>query len=99
MLMKLLLGYALNIVELSCMRKDAVGWESLKEVLVLYSLGACTSCHTSIYISDTLICTEKGVYETLIVPTYGLHRFVVICSLCHSKCTWLFRTICISLHL
>ena len=80
------------------MRKDAVGWESLKEVLVLYSLGACTSCHTSIYISDTLICSEKGVCETLIGPTYGLHRVVVICSLCHSKCTWLFRTIRISLH-
>ena len=64
-------------------------------MLVLWSWtrGACTSCHTSIYISDTLICTEKGLYETLIVPTYGLHRFVVICSLCHSKCTWLFRTV------
>ena len=31
MLMKLLLGYALIIAELSCMRKDAVSWEAAKE--------------------------------------------------------------------
>ena len=31
MLMKLLLGYALIIVELSCMRKDAVSREAPKE--------------------------------------------------------------------
>ena len=31
-------------------------------------------------------------------PTHGLHRLVVLCSLRHSKCTWLFRTIRISLH-
>ena len=37
----LLLEYALIIVELSCMRKDAVGWESLREVLVLWSWCVC----------------------------------------------------------
>ena len=33
-----------------------------------YSLGACTDCHTSIYISDALISVAKGVYEVINCP-------------------------------
>ena len=32
------------------------------------SLGACTDCHTSVYISDALICTAKDVYQAIIWP-------------------------------
>ena len=93
----LLLGYALIIVELSYMRKDATSWEAPKE-----NVGFMVLVRVQAVILLFIYLIEKGSY-LIIKPspgtTYGLHRLVVICSLRHSKCTWLFRTIRMSVHL
>ena len=84
----LLIEYALIIVELSCMRKDAVSCEAPKEnvgFMVLVRVQAVILLFTYL-----MYCHWKGIYPDIkpsSVPTYGLGRFIVVCSLCHSQLT------------
>ena len=58
----LLLGYTSIIIELSCMRKDAVSWEAPKEnvgFMVLVRVQAVIV--TSIHISDALALKRAAI--------------------------------------
>ena len=65
-------------------------------------LARLASAQESLCLSALHHSIKKGSYLNInqsLCPAHGLHRLVVICSPHHSKCTWLFRTIRINLHL